>query len=533
MTCPGEPTLALLADGELAGVEARGIETHLAACSSCRSLLEALRGEGRLLARVLEEGALEPAGQGASSAELAAAAVALLVAAAAGLQVGSRWVGWLGDQATFGLLDTRTLLWSAFFETFFYLLREGASMLNSLLTVVGFLVGALTLAALAHLLRRRSPRALLLATAVAALPADAATALERRAAEKGEVVVPAGETIDDTLLATGETVTVDGVVNGNLLAFAHKVSVRGTVKGDLITAAQRVELTGTVEGNVFSGSEDVALRGRVLGGAHAAAKRVAIEREARVRGDLIAFAQDAELEGGFERDVLVFAHRTALRGEVARNASVWTDQLDVVAPARVGGDLIAHVENPDHVRVATGATVAGRVETRHPEPKRRGSPYARPSFYVWKAIWLAAAFVTGLVLRRLWPWLFAYGPATPAALGRPLGVGFLVLAATPLAVVIVGLTVIGLPLALLALGAWLAALYLSGIVTGALLGSLLLGRQDATPPSARALFVGLLVLTVAAAIPWLGGLVRLAALLLGLGIAVIQARRAWRSAPAL
>jgi hypothetical protein len=152
---------------------------------------------------------------------------------------------------------------------------------------------------------------------------------------------------------------------------------------------------------------------------------------------------------------------------------------------------------------------------------------------VWKAIWLAAAFVTGLALRRLAPTLFAYRPADAGALAKPLGIGFLVFAATPVGIVLLGLTVVGLPLALLALAAWLAGLYVSGILVGAFVGWTLLARRAAPPPFALALLLGLLVVGVAANVPYLGGLVRLVAILLGLGIGAVQLGRAWRSAPAV
>jgi cytoskeletal protein CcmA (bactofilin family) len=522
------------ADGELAPEEARRIETHLSGCPSCRRLLESLLGENRLLTRILEERAFqEPAERGMSWADLATAG-AVLLAGAAGARAFSGWLGALGEQAPFGLIDTRSLVWSGLFDTFFFLLREGAAMLNSLLTILGFLAAILAAAALGFVLRRRRmPGALLLGTLVAC-SAPAASALERRTSEKGNVTIPAGETIDDNLFAAGDTVSVDGIVTGNLLAFARRVSVKGTVKGDLITAAQRVEVFGSVEGNVLGAGEDVTLHGVVQRSVHAFAKRVAMGAGARIQGDAMAFAQEADLEGSFGRDLLAFAGRTTLRGEVARNMSAWTGGLDVEAPGRIGGDLTAHVHEKEQLRIAPGASVVGKVETRLSGKRSRSSPYSRPSFYLWKAIWVAAAFVTGLALRRLSPSLFAYDPANAAALVKPLGIGFLVFAATPVGVVLLCLTLVGLPLALLALATWLAGLYVSGILVGAVVGSALLTRRGAArPPFALALLLGLLALTVAASIPYFGGLVRLLAMLLGLGIGVHQARGAWRPALAV
>jgi hypothetical protein len=90
---------------------------------------------------------------------------------------------------------------------------------------------------------------------------------------------------------------------------------------------------------------------------------------------------------------------------------------------------------------------------------------------------------------------------------------------------------VGLPLALLALAAWLAGLYLSGILVGAFVGWSLLARQGPAPPFPLALLLGLVIVGVASSVPYLGGLVRLFAILLGLGIGAVQASRAWRSAP--
>ena len=67
-------------------------------------------------------------------------------------------------------------------------------------------------------------------------------ALERR--HQDFITVPASETIDDTLLAAGNTVRVEGVINGDLLAFAQTVEVRGTVKGDMVSFAKRIVVSG-------------------------------------------------------------------------------------------------------------------------------------------------------------------------------------------------------------------------------------------------------------------------------------------------
>jgi hypothetical protein len=118
-----------------------------------------------------------------------------------------------------------------------YFANGGTAMLTEYAAVVGGFLFLLLLGSSALLLGRRGRlrqpglRLLIVLLAVS-LPSFA---LERRHGEF--VTVPASETLDDTLLATGTTVRVEGVVNGDLLAFAGTVEVRGTVKGDLVSFA--------------------------------------------------------------------------------------------------------------------------------------------------------------------------------------------------------------------------------------------------------------------------------------------------------
>lgn len=531
MSCPSEPLLAVHADDELPTDEALRLEAHLGGCSRCRGLFQALRVENRLLSRVLEEAPNRSPARPTALAELGLLGL-LLLAATAGLQALLSWLGSLGQDAPFQAMSGRSRVVGMLFEAFFYLLREGASMLTSLLTTFGVLALVGLVFLIGWSLRRRATAVWVLLLVLVVLVAPA-RALERRIARgEGEsVVVKAGETVDDSLLAVGESVSVDGVVTGNLLAFSRRVTVRGTVRGDLVTGAQRVEIAGAVEGNVLSFSETVTIRGPVGKSLHSVAQHVGLAPEGRVEGDVFAFAEEADLDGHVSRDLLTWSGLTNLRGEVARNFSAWTGRLRVEAPARIGGDIVAHVDRKEAVFVDPGASVGGKTETRLPVDK--GSRFSDPGFYVWKAVWLAAALVTGLLLNRLLPSLFAGRLGDARTLLGSLGIGFVGLVAAPVAIILIGVTMVGLPVALIALGLWLAALYLSPILVSALLGRMVLPRRGGqSPPFAFALFVGLLMLTVAGSVPYLGGLVTALVIPIGLGLGLKQVARSWRPIPA-
>ena len=146
-----------------------------------------------------------------------------------------------------------------------------------------------------------------------------------------------------------------------------------------MTGAQRVEIAGTVEGNVLSISETVTVRGPVGKSLHSFAQHVGLAPEGRVEGDVFAFAEESDLDGHVGRDLLAWSGLTNLRGEVARNFSAWTGRLRVEGPARIGGDIVAHVDKKEAVFVDPGASVGGKTETRLPVDQ--GSRFSDPGFY--------------------------------------------------------------------------------------------------------------------------------------------------------
>ena len=527
MTCPSGEIWTAYADDEPPRAELRELEAHLAGCPDCRSLVLALREENRLLARVLDE--IPDAGKRPSVA-LPGVTVGLgaLAAIAAGLHVASGWLAGLGQEAPAGLVDERRVVLGLLFEAVFYLLREGASMLESIVATV-VVPGLIVLGGLVALsLRRRwAGGALALCALLAAAAPSLALEVRGARSERDRVVVGAGEIVDDSLAVAGDVVAVDGTVTGNLFAAGKRVILRGTVKGDLMAVAKRVEIEGTVEGNVFAGGSTVIVRGSVGRSVHGAGNTVRIDSSGRVDGDVVGLADTIDLDGHVGRDLVAFAGMTNVRGKVGRNASVRTRRLHLEAPARIGGNLVAHVRDADAVQVDEGAIVSGKTETRLlPKEKSR---YTRVGFYVWKLIWLAAAFLVGLALHALLPGLFPARLPGSVALLRAAGLGFVALVVVPATALLLMLTVIGLPAGLLILGLWLAGLYLAQILVATLVGRGFLQKADAPPASmAPVLLVGLVFVAVSVNLPYVGGLLRFLVLLLGLGLAVIGAHRGAR-----
>jgi cytoskeletal protein CcmA (bactofilin family) len=535
MNCYPELTYSIYADGELPAEEARQVEQHLGECPRCRALVEELRSTDRLLAELLradaEEGVAVPAFPALPARPARLRGVlgpgAAALAGAAGVQALIAWIGSLRLPPGYEWLDhlRLNLSLSVLFYGLRYLIEEETTMFTSMIGVAGAL--ALVFLFLAGgwlLLRRRVTTAAVLLTLTIVLGlVTPSYALERRSG-RGTITVPAGQTVDDTLYAAGDAVLIDGVITGNLLAFARRVSIKGTVKGDVICFAQTVDVEGTVGGNVFSFSQWADTSGHVVGSTVNFGQSVSLRAAARVDGDAISLAGETHLDGAVGRDAAVVGGPLDVRGNIGRNLKTRTDRVTLVAPARVGGNLDAYVPRKENVRVDSGATVAGKSDT-HLLPAKV-SRYWQWKFYAWEAVCLAGALVIGLLLHWLFPAAFTFRADTLVAILRKLGVGFLLLVATPIAAVLVAITLIGLPLGLIALALWLLGLYLAKIFVAAWVG-----QTWMEPPAGKAgpfvlaLLLGLVVVYVAMNLPYVGGLLHFLIFLMGLGVAFSQIRR--------
>jgi cytoskeletal protein CcmA (bactofilin family) len=361
---------------------------------------------------------------------------------------------------------------------------------------------------------------MLLLVAAAVLP-PTGHALEIRRSEQ-LTTVAAGETIDDTLIILGESVTVDGDVNGDVIALARRVIVRGTVGGDLVTGAESVTIEGDVNGNVLGFARTLELQQSRIGrNLYGFAQQVSAGADTQIDGNAAVFAEGAVVRGLVGIDLLSFARTLELGGSVNRDLNAFGERVTLLERARVGRNLTARLANADNLQTASGAVVGGAIDIRADEPpEEQRSRYLTAGFYLWRAAWLGAAFLTGLVALWAFPALRSASLGTGAGVLMTGGIGLVTAVVLPVLAVIACITIIGLPVGIVAFLAWLAGLYLAKIVFANVLGSLLFRSPAGLPHYAATLLAGLVVVMIAINLPFVGWLFNIVLTLIGLGMIV-------------
>ncbi len=531
MECYSEQMCALAVDGELAEQEAQRLRDHLTTCRRCRALVDALRAENHVLRESLNELPEEAASPAVFSPlrwSWGSGDLAILVAV---LALGSIFSSWFDELSIPSALEwfnpfSQSGRMNLIFQLSYYVTHGGTAVLADYAAVVGWICLLLLVGGSAFLLGRRGWHSqtslrLLIALLALSLPSFA---LDRRHSDF--VTVAASETVDDTLLATANTVRVEGVVNGDLLAFARDVEVRGTVKGDLVSCGQRVEVSGTVEGHIYILSHSLDLEGQVGHSVYGLVQSLHIDDRGRVGDGILVGAGDASIEGEVKRSVNIFTNNGDVSGNVGRDLTMAGNSLTLTNTARVGGNLTVRVHRLNEVHIADGATIAGK---RDIQVRVRESRFARPRFYFYQAVWVAGAMLVGWLGLLLAPSFFQATTQLVRSGWRSLGLGFAILAGVPVTILFAAITLVGFPVAFMLFALYLAAIYLAKIWVGAFLGRMLLKPSGGTKGDwLLGLLVGLLILNIVGFIPFVGGLIRLVVVCVGLGAFSWQLYRASR-----
>ncbi len=535
MSCPHEWQISAYVDAGLGAADVRTLESHLVSCARCRRSVLALRDEARVLRDLVHERLPAPvtpaaAGRGiAFGLPLAVAALALAsLGASALVEALPRPLRWLAPTENLGVANMLVDLFFAVRNTFAAWF-DFALALAALVAFAG--IAYLAADALARRVRlgRRSAAALLVLLAAGLLAPDSArAAFEVR--DQDVVLVGADERIDGSLIAWGDSVTIEGTITGDLIAFGETVRIRGTVEGNVFCAGQEIELAGTIGGSAHCAGEDVRVEGSVGKNFYGAGEDVSFEAAARVGGDAAVACESARLEGEIARDLIAAGEDIVVSGRIGRDAGIHAAAVSFLATAVVPGKIDLHMPEGEEPVIATGAALGAitRNVMEGSAPKTPLKRISQASYVMHRLVMVAGAFVAGLVLFALAPGLFAIRVETAGRFFGAVGAGFATMILAPVVLVLLAITVLGIPAALFGVLLCGALVYIGPIALAAVVGRSVLRSEGATLRDfAVSLAVGLLLLGVLVSLPGIGGLAFAIVIFEGVGLLVLHAHGWW------
>lgn len=339
------------------------------------------------------------------------------------------------------------------------------------------------------------------------------------------VMAPAWAAVERTeagnIYFSGGEVRINEPVSADLFAAGRQIFIEEAVAADAALAGGTIEVSAEIGEDLRAAGGTVSINRNVGGEVLAVGRTVRIANGINVGGPALLAGSDVAVGGTVNSSIKAYGNKIVIFGEIKGDARLYGEEIVLMPGAKIGGNLVYASSAPltaDETRV-----VAGNV-TREKSPDAWGDKDASVSGAGWfQPVFFLSMFATGALLFLIFP-----GAVTGAQQairqypGRSLLSGLVLLSAIPPIAIIMMITVIGIPV-----GFSLLALYPLILLLGFLGAAFFLGRRAADamrqptdvslPRQLAFLGLALLLLGLAAMIPFLGMLFICIALIAGAG----------------
>ena len=305
------------------------------------------------------------------------------------------------------------------------------------------------------------------------------------------------------------------------LALAGGAAAADAAAGRSIRIGGNVDISRAVDGPVIAIGGNVTVNAPVNGGLRVAGGRVMLGSAGAISGDASIAGGRVDVDGPIGGKLRAAAGQIRINGTVAGDASIAAGTLELGPDARIQGKLTFRGEE---LRRDPAAQVVGGVEQSQARWHSRDRTLAERFAQGW--IWTAVLMVLAALIAAALP-----GPSQRMAQElrerpwiTPL-LGLVALISIPIVAVLLMITIIGIPVGVLALAGYVALLLVGYVWLAVVVGGMLLDQVKPETAALAAWRVGaavlaMLALAILARVPFIGGLVHLTALAVGVGMVV-------------
>lgn len=340
------------------------------------------------------------------------------------------------------------------------------------------------------------------------MPVVASAATFEAGQKEGNVSV--SQTVKNGYFA-GNSVNFSGKAEQDLIAAGNTLNFSGTIGSSLIAAGNVVTVSGPVGNSARVAGNMVSLQSSVGSDLMAAGNSVVLGQNATVTDDFLAAGNTVDLLGKVKGNAKLAGALININGEINGDVTINGANKVTVGPNTViSGNLIYKAKEP--ASIAQGAKILGETKFSKVEAAKT-KPFTGKIIglvTLFSLVMLLATFLTLWLLLYLFPkfmrQLMENGSSKPLA---NIGLGFVYLVVVPIAAIILMFTVIGLPLGLLTLGIYGIGLGIAKLLTPVFVGSFLFkwfSKNKTYQVSWLTILVGVIVVAIVSAIPFLGPL---------------------------
>lgn len=135
------------------------------------------------------------------------------------------------------------------------------------------------------------------------------------------------ETVKDDVYAFGDSVRIDGIVDGDLIVLADTVQIKGTVTGDLYIFGSTATVDGNIHGNTMIFTNNAAISGVLANNAYILSTYLTYN--AQTGADMFTLSFENNLQGSVGDDLRTYAVKSTIDTTVAGDLILLGEQYTV------------------------------------------------------------------------------------------------------------------------------------------------------------------------------------------------------------
>jgi len=338
----------------------------------------------------------------------------------------------------------------------------------------------------------------------------------------GNVVIEGSEKVKN-LYTAGNIISINGDIEKSLYAGGNIITISGDVEGNICVGGNTIVIRGTVGDSVHAGGGNVLIEGEIKEDLFVGGGNITIAESASIGGDLIIGGGTIDIQGPVVGDILLGGGQVMINSKIGGNIEAKVEELILGSQAEIVGNL--KYTSPKEADIEEGAAILGEIDYEKKTIKKIGWPKSPGVLFgiltLTFLVKLLAMIAVGLVL------IYLFRNMTQQVVKEgltnfwsSLGRGFAALILTPIAAIILAITVIGIWLAGLVGIAYALIVFLASGLASVVFGSWLIKvikKRKEYKINWQAVVIGVIILKIIVLIPFVGWLVGLIFMLISLG----------------
>ncbi|MEW6411116.1 MAG: polymer-forming cytoskeletal protein [Candidatus Zixiibacteriota bacterium] len=207
--------------------------------------------------------------------------------------------------------------------------------------------------------------------------------------------------IDDDLIAWGSVITVDGLIEGDLIAGAYTVNTNGHIRGSQNVFAYTFTHAGKVDGALRAFVNRIDVNGYVGRSMMVSGQEIHVGEKTVIEKDAVLLGGSVYFDGMAREDVEITAGAVYISGVIHGNVVLKAENINILPPAFIEGNLTYYSENEAFIDEASGVTIVGETVW---EPKEADADKDKVGLFTQSVVGISkllAAFLFGVVLLLL------------------------------------------------------------------------------------------------------------------------------------